>query len=400
MSTGEIFVPNPQAETEKLLVVERALGENGLIDTHLRWVGADESPTSGISTREYGYLPQRFNADNTGYRPSREPLDFQDMATTVLGLPYDTPYATLAQRIQQVDTDWFGYLVKASHLDENQADAMKNAANTAYRLDTLTEDNLPAYVSILFGGLKALADKQGIKIPATEEWSRGIWTAEENGHMLSMNEYGKATGIINTPEHAAGRNSQLRAGIEVELQHVIQLFTYVSWQELSTNIAHLRNGKLFGPVGYELLDHVGKDEARHHYIYQSILAELYEIFPDDTLQTLEAVLARPFMPGSKGIPDFVRRAARIHGSAIFGVEHAYEAAQKVLQKLGVLNPEKDRPGLSQEAVNARTRLREQYGNQTAPERRRTAKFILDSTIGITELSQARKAFAKEVGLAA
>ena len=373
-----------------------------MIDNHLRWVETLNAPSADIRDADYGFLPHRFDGDSKGYRPGREPIDFQDLATKSLGLPYDGDYTELAKRIRDVETGWFDYVatVDLVGVDEDGAQAMANAAQDAYRLDTLTEDNLPAYVSLLLGDAKALAAKQGVKIPALEEWSRGIWTAEENAHMLSMNEYGKITGITNSPEHVAGRNSQLRSGTEILLEHVIQLFAYTAWQELSTNIAHTRDGKLFGPIGGLLLDHIGKDEARHHLVYQSVLQSLYQEFPDDTIRTLHTVLMQPFMPGKKGIPNFLRKSVRIHGTAIFGIEQAYQASQKVLQKLGLLDEAKDVVGLSQEAVQARAELRDAYKRETPPQRSRTSKFILDKTVTAKQLSQVRKAYAAEIGLAA
>lgn len=400
MSEAEPFVPDPCLEAGKLLVVEHALGEDGIIDRHLRWVETPDAPSSRLSDREYGFLPLRFDGETKGYRPSREPIDFQELVTNSLGLPYDEDYTGLVGRIREVETGWFDYVVSVELLDEDRALAMQEAAEVAYKLDTLTEDNLPAYVAFLLGDFKAHAEKAGVKIPVTEEWTRGIWTAEEDAHKLSMNEYGKITGITNTPEHVAGRNSQLRAGTEISLEHVIQLFAYTAWQELSTNIAHTRNGKLFGPIGNQLLDRIGADEARHHLVYQKVLQQLYLEFPEDTIRTLHSVLMKPFMPGKKGIPNFIRKSAKINGSAIFGIEQGYQAAQSVLKKLGLLDENKDVMGLSNKAVNDRAELRATYQQDAPAKRKKTAKFVLDETLTSEQLSDARKAYSSEMGLVA
>lgn len=393
----ETFIPDLNLEARRLEVVEQTLGEQGLIDRHLRWVEHGKSPSADLTDIQYGHRPQSFSKDSAGMRPGREPIDFQLLATETLGLPYDTDYETLVRRINIVDTGWFGYLVKSELLTEDQANVMQEAAYHAYRFDTLTEDNLPTYVSTILGGFKERAHKYGPKIPATEEWAH-IWSAEENGHMLSMNEYGKITSINTTREQYAGRNSQQRAGMDVELKHTIQLYAYVAWQELSTNLAHGRNGDMFGPVGSVLLGNVAADEARHHYLYYSVLKELYKEFPDDTVRTLHTELMTPFMPGSKGIPDFLRQSVRIHSSGVFGTEQAYEAARKVLQKLELLDEAKDVSGLSDEGKAALAELREQYRDPLAPTRKRRAKFVLDHTISIPDLRQARKNYASSIGL--
>lgn len=401
MSKGELFVPNPKFEADRLLVVEHALGEGGLIDKHLSWVEAKDSPSAEVSDRDYGYLPQRFGGDNTGLRPSHEPVDFRARATDTLGLDYDVAYPELVDRVNEVDSSWFKHLVDVELISPDQGIAMLKAANQAYCLDTLTEDNLPAYVAILFGSYHALAKSKGIKIPASEEWARGIWTGEENGHMLSMNEYGNITEILSSKEHAAGRNSQLRAGTEIELKHVIQLYAYVAWQELSTNYAHARKGKLFGPVGHDLLIRIGQDEARHHNLYQGALEALYIAFPDDVIRTLDAMFRFPGleMPGNKGISDFARRGVRMHGSGIFGLEHAYKAARSVVQKLGILDRNKEVDGLGPEGVLAREELRERFQSPPAP-RKRTAKFVIGQTLTIADISKARRDYADKTGLPA
>ncbi len=399
MSELDIFIPDPKHEADKLAVVEHALGAAGLIDSHLRWVETADAPSTAISDRDYGFLPPRFTGEHEGYRPSREPINFKELIASKLGITNDGNYAEFADRVAEVESGWFDYIVATDLVDPDNPNAIMDAAHDAYRLDTLTEDNLPAYVSFLLGDAKALADKHGVKIPALMEWSRGIWTAEENAHMLTMNEYGDITGITNSPEHTAGRNSQLRAGTEITLEHVIQLFAYTSWQELSTQIAHTRDGRLFGPVGFVLLDGIGKDEARHHHVYQSVLEALYKDFPEDTIRTLHSVLMKPFMPGKKGIPNFTRKSLAIHKSAIFGIEQAHKAGQRVLQKIGLLDETKDVSGVSIEAVVARDELRAQYKGEVQQQRRNTAKFVLNKTIA-KELSDARKAYSNEMGLAA
>ncbi len=402
---GERFVPDLRREAERLEVVEYALGEGGLIDNHLRWKERSKTPSSEIEKQEYGYSPRRFSSvqnDSAEERPSREPVDFTQVATYVLGEPYDIYYQDLVHRVNQVDSGWFDYLVQSGRLDEKQVSAMKVAAHQAYSLNTDTEDNLPAYTSTIFGGFHAMGERFGIKTPATQEWSRGIWTAEENGHMLSMNEYGKITSITNNRDQVASRTSQLRSGMEIELHHVIQLFAYVDWQEQSARLAHDRSADLFGPVGYVLQDRIGADESRHHYVYHSILEKLYKhndgIFRDDVIRTLGSVLIKPVMPGSKGIPRFRYKAFDVHKSGIFGVEQNHQAARVVLKKLDLLDREKTPENLSDEGRQTLEDLRAQYEAEIPEVRPRKALFVLGETVTSKELWVARRQYAEVIGL--
>lgn len=400
MTNGEIFIPNPEHEAERLLVVEHALGEGGLIDRHLGWVGTHESPSAAISDTDYGYVPPRFGGDNCGMRPSREPVEFQSLATTTLGLPYDTEYSILVDRVNEVDSGWYAFLEETGLLSYEQVNAMRVAGQGAYRFDTLTEDNLPAYIALLLGKFQAEALAKGVRMPATDEWSTGIWGGEEYGHVLTMNEYGNITGILKSLEHSAGRTSQLRAGIEIALEHVIKVYAYVSWQELSTNYAHVRKAKLFGPVGHALLVRIGQDEAKHHDLYQGVLEQLFVHFPDDTIRTLNSLFRFPGldMPGKKGIPDFNRRGVRMHNSGIFRPEDVFRAAQSVVKKLGILDENKAIESISTEGHIALRDLRDRFSS-SLNDRRRLGKFVLGAQGStIADLSGFRRTYSKQMGL--
>jgi hypothetical protein len=408
MSSGEQFVPDLRQEKERLVVVEHALGEGGLIDNHLRWKDRGVTPSAELNDRQYGYFPQRFDtcqdAPRADQRPSREPVDFQYLATEVLGEPYDADYRHLVERIIAVDSGWYDYLLENGVLNSRQARAMRDAGDRAYRLDAQTEDNLPAYTSTILGGFVALATRHGLGIPATEEWARGIWTAEEDGHKLSMNEYGKITGITATPLHTAGRTSQLRSGMEIKNRHTIQLYAYVDWQEQSARLAHDRNADLFGPVGYALQERIGQDESRHHYLYHAIIRALYDhadgCFRDDVIQTLRSVLMEPAMPGSKGIPNYDITSAKIHNSGIFGLEHVHQAARMILKKLNLLDEDATPAGLSDAAHAALGELRAKYGPELPEIRRRHGRFVLGQTVTGRQLAAARRDYAERIGLPA
>jgi hypothetical protein len=401
VSEAKFFVPDSAYERKRLAVVEDALGRGGLIDRHLHWLPVEASPSASISRIDYGHLPTRFSEEEhpngESLRPRQEPIDYQSIATNVLGMPYDGPQADLVGRIAQVESEWFQFLIDKQFLSPKQVDAMKRAASGAYTLDTLTEDNLPAYVSALLGVFVNGEDNNGLLLPATNEWVN-IWKAEEYGHSVGMNAHGFNTGLTNSPEHVAGRNSQLRAGMDVELTDVTKTFAYVAWQELSTNYAHKRNGDLLGPVGNALMSEISSDEAKHHKLYLSALDALLQQFPDDTVRVLHDVLAARFMPGSRGIPNFRKRSIEIHNSAVFGADHAQNAACSVLQKLNLLDPEAEERFISDEAKIALGALQEAFQDEEVSKRRNNIPFVLGRTITGKELREARKAYSEMLGL--
>lgn len=390
------FKPDPNLELQKLITAEEALGDGGIIDRHLKWSDREASDSADISDVDYGYQPKSFTTGSAGKRPKLEPLDFTAIATETLGLPYDTPHHELSERVNEVDSGWFEFLVKEEVCSPEQVRALGSAATRAYLLDTLTEDNLPAYVSTALGGFEARAERYGEEIPALQEWSRGIWTAEEGAHGIGMNQYGMMMNMLNSREHQAGRTSQLRSGMEIPFDHVSQLFSYVSWQELSTNYAHKRNGALLGPVGSRLLARVAKDEARHHVVYQGVVERLSEAYPEDTIRTLHATLMKPDMPGKRGIPNFTRRALKIHGSGIFGLEQADDAARSIMKKLNLYD--EVAVNLSDDAQRELQELRERYPKDELEPRKRRGEFVLGQTVTIQELASARRDYEKAAGI--
>ncbi len=392
------YTPNPRYEVDKLMIAEEALGAGGLIDAHLKWVNKDESPSANIDQRTYGYQPQAFTVEDPSLRPKLEPIDYLQVASDTLGVPYDTPYHELSKRVGELESGWLWFVVRSGALSEAEATEMSKASTNAFLLDTLTEDNLPIYTATNFGGFQALADKHGKELPAVDEWGRGIWTSEEGAHGNAMNQYGLMTDMLNNPEHVAGRNSQLRAGMEVELQNVSQLFAYVAWQELSTNYAHKRNGALLGPIGARVLSRIAKDEARHHVVYNGVVKRFYEEFPGDTIMTLNSELMDPVMPGLKGIPGFKRRALKIHGSGIFSIGQKDEAVRSIMKKLSLYDDDANR-GLSGEEFTALSELRERYPLEPQEEiKRSSTRFVLGKTITIAELAELRRDYEKSVGI--
>lgn len=393
MEIAEKYIPSDGQESDRILIIEHALAEGGLIDRHMKWVETGKSPTAELSDKEYGYLPLRFNIpegeEQSSMRPSREAINFRTIATSVLELPRDTPDHMLSKKVNDSDKGWFRFLVSTQLLTEEEVQAMEIAANGAFTLDMLTEDNLTAYVRPL-DRIMVRAKQLGLHVPAIEEWMIGNWPNEEDGHKLGMNEYGQKMDIISDLAHAAGRSSQLRAGIDIDPKHVTEFFAYVAWQELSTYFAHRRNGALYGPVGNELLSDISADESRHHVLYFDSLKALMVMYPEVVVRTLHSVLKNPYMPGMRGIPLFKERAAAIDRSAQFGREHSAEAARTVLKKLNLLNPDYDDSVLSDEGKMALAELRDKYLELKTYKSK--GLFILDKTLTVVQLSTARKEY--------
>lgn len=411
-----------------------------LIDRHLGWVPRHDSPSATIDDEDYGTMPVHFNTAGTAklegpysldyLRPKREPVHFEELAGRVLGIDPDSP--SFENRIRQVDghfdlvravdlstgqytglsdvektNGWYAHL-KRGGMTETELLAMKSISEDSFRLNTLTEDNLPSYVLETMLAVKEAADKFGIPVPALDEWFRGIWPREENAHLISMNAYGQIRRITTSAEHAAGRNSQLLTGSAAKPGDIIKVFCYTPRQEYSTKLAHQRDGFLMGPVGYLLTQEISIDETRHEDVYSSVLKSLLEVpeLASIVVSSLRGAYEKFIMPGGEGIPRFAERAISFDNAHIYGRVEDRKAAKHVLKKIGLFKTNEagefiDPPGLTLEAQEDLAWLRKKFRKD--PEHLitssvRAREFVLGHTITLDQLRTERRKYAESIGL--
>ena len=413
--------------------IEQALPP--LIDRHLGWVPRGESPSADISDADYGTMPAKFDEDlifpgAVTLRPKREPVHFEKLAGKVLGIDPDSP--GFENRIRQVDghsdfakpldsstgqytgdpaiemtNGWYAHL-KRGGLTETELLAMKEVSEDAYRLNTLTEDNLPSYVLETMGTVKTVADKMGVKVPALEEWFRGIWPREENAHLISMNAYGQIRRLTTNAEHVAGRNSQLLTGSTASPGDIVKIFCYTPRQEFSTKLAHQRDGFLMGPVGYHLSQEVSIDETRHEDVYTRVLKKLLEVpeLASAVVSSLREAYEYFVMPGGDGIPNFWPKAEEFNKANIYGQIEDRKAAKHILKKIGLFDKDEDGtfvepPGLTLRAQEDLAWLRHKFRKDPKlliSSSVRSRDFVLGHTITVEQLREERRKYTHSIGL--
>lgn len=413
------FVLSEKAELTAVLAVEEALS-GGALDRHLGWVESIDSPSAHLSDAQYGYQLGRFTHGSLALgqpRPAREPIDFQQVATGALGLDYDTPFTDLAQWVSTVDDGWYDFLAEAEGLDPKEIKALKKMVSVAYMMNSNTEDDLPGFDSTLEGAVRKYQRRLKIELPGSYAWVRA-WSGEEAGHKHSMGVYGAITDLLNSKEHAASRNSQLRA-LFYEFPNIFVAKIFPLVQELATNYAHKNTAALQGPIGNELGNKVAGQEAGHHNVNLDESEAILEALPNEFIQVFRYIMLSPRdrknpnaplqiifeMPGSVGIPNYRMKAARIVLSGIFTGEHVHDAIRSSLQKLGLLRRTEETkeyiayPGLSPAATQALDDLREVFGEK-AIHKNRTGPVVLGQTIRVVDLARHRRKYAGSWGLPA
>jgi acyl-[acyl-carrier-protein] desaturase len=207
--------------------------------------------------------------------------------------------------------------------------ALSPVARTALEVNLLTEDNLPSYhreIERAFG-------RDGA-------WGTWVhrWTAEEARHAYCIRDYLLVTRGVDPDELEQARMQVMQTGFDSAEKPILNVLTYVSFQELATRVSHRNTGKVAGdPIAEKLLTRVSTDENLHMVFYRNLLAAAFELAPDQTMCAVRDVVTNFRMPGH-GMPGFERSAARMAIGGIYNLRiHHDDVLQPVLRFLKVLD---------------------------------------------------------------
>jgi acyl-[acyl-carrier-protein] desaturase len=219
-----------------------------------------------------------------------------------------------------------------------------DVARTALIVNLLTEDNLPSYhheIASLFG-------RDGA-------WGTWVhrWTAEEGRHGICIRDYLVVTRAVDPVELERARMQVMQAGYDTGDKPLLNVFAYVSFQELATRISHRNTGRYtLDPIAEKLLARVAQDENLHMIFYRNLVKAALEITPNEMMRAITDEVVGFQMPGSI-IPGFVRKAAQIAKAGIYDLRiHHDEVVWPLLRHWGVFDLE----GLDGEGEKARTEL--------------------------------------------
>jgi len=230
------------------------------------------------------------------------------------------PVATqLMDRHLERAREWFPHehipWSRGRDFEEGEAtpcDAAPDAAvQSALVVNLLTEDNLPYYTQSI-GARVGLDGVWGA-------WTRR-WTAEEDRHSTVIRDYLCVTRLVDLRALERARMAHLSHGYEAtHAPSVLDLFVYLSLQELATRIAHRNTGALLGdPAGTDVMARVAFDENLHFLFYRDLVSHALERFPAETVAAIERQVRTFEMPGT-GMPGFAVHARRIAAAGIYDV---------------------------------------------------------------------------------
>ena len=217
---------------------------------------------------------------------------------------------------------------------------LSKGVQSAIIVNVLTEDNFPYYTHTLMSPINA--------DHPLREWSRR-WTAEEWRHSAAIRDWILATRAIDPYRLEDDRMVQMSKGQVPQSQSVAEMISYVSFQELATQVAHRNTGMALDKTkrGKKIMSKVAGDEGLHHAFYRDLVLAGLEIDPSTMVLAIQAELRNFKMPGT-GIPGFDEHEVAIALAGIFGAQQFLEAVVKPtlsywrIFELESLSPEAER----------------------------------------------------------
>jgi acyl-[acyl-carrier protein] desaturase len=221
---------------------------------------------------------------------------------------------------------------------------LPEAAQVAFEVNLLTEDNLPSYHHVI----ASIVGTGGV----WGTWMRR-WTAEEGRHSIVMRDYLMVARGIDPVALERGRMHQVQHGFAREDPSPLSGLVYTAIQELATRISHRNTGRYAAdPIAERLLTRVAADENLHMLFYRDVVAAALDVSPSRMIQAIAAEVSSFQMPGT-GIPDFAVKAMKIANAGIYDLRiHRDEVLLPLLRHWRFF----DRSGLDPDAERAQTDL--------------------------------------------
>jgi acyl-[acyl-carrier-protein] desaturase len=240
------------------------------------------------------------------------------------------------------------------------------AAQAAFALNLLTEDNLPSYHHELLRHLGS-GGPWG-------EWVRR-WTAEEARHATTLRDYVHLSRAIDPVALERDRMAAMQTGWSAEGKDLLRSLVYAALQELATRIAHRNTGRAAGdPVADRLLAHIAADENLHMIFYRDLVDAALAMTPDQAVIAIAEEVARFAMPGT-GVPDFLRCSVLIADARIYDVAiHRDEVVMPLLRHWQALTLPVDSSAARQAQIGLSGHL-DRLGHQAQQQEERRAMRV-------------------------
>lgn len=197
---------------------------------------------------------------------------------------------------------------------------LADGVRSALVVNLLTEDNLPYYTNEL---LSVIPPDHPLS-----EWSRR-WTAEEWRHSAAMRDWMLATRAVDPYQLEDDRMAQMTGGDVPHAPTAAEMFAYVAFQELATQVAHRNTGRQLDRErqGKIVMSKIAGDEGLHHAFYRDLVSAALHVDPNYVMVAIQRQLRGFRMPG-QGIPGFGLHEIAIARAGIFDTAQFLENVVK------------------------------------------------------------------------
>lgn len=185
--------------------------------------------------------------------------------------------------------------------------------------NTLTEKNLPQYQTAMMEKLWTMAGREDNKeaMKLLMDWVR-TWTAEESSHEVALRDAGLATRVVDPRQLDLASIKVAKTPLGLEMDGIVELWSYLTLQEAATVVSHRNTGALFGPTVRKMMKKVSANESTHEIVNSELIRMSLEIDADRTVTDFCRQIRNFSMPGKEGIPFFKAYAQEMAISGIFG----------------------------------------------------------------------------------
>ncbi|PXX58105.1 fatty acid desaturase [Nocardia tenerifensis] len=215
--------------------------------------------------------------------------------------------------------------------------ALTRSDEFVIRFTTFIEDHIPGYVTSLLANFPVVGEDIDLdEFCGNREYFRFLmaWAYDEERHASALTHYQIAAGLADEEELLRELAAEGRKQFQELPGTPLEAFVYTMVQEKATHLFYQRfHAVAQEPVLRDLLQRLGRDEARHFALYRDLVAAYLRRHGTRTLPHLKNVLENFKMPLTASLTDYWRWSLCAPKSVRFDVTDAYEPVGRLVREL-------------------------------------------------------------------
>ncbi|WP_280382541.1 acyl-ACP desaturase [Nocardia wallacei] len=221
--------------------------------------------------------------------------------------------------------------------DAIQPEALTKSDEFVIRFTTFIEDHIPGYVTSLLDNFPVTGEDIDLEqFCGNREYFRFLvaWAYDEERHASALTRYQTASGLADEEDLLRELAVEGRKQFQELPDNPLEAFVYTMVQEKATHLFYQRfHAVAREPVLRDLLQRLGRDEARHFSLYRHLVAAYVRRHGTRTIPHLKHVLENFKMPLTASLTDYWKWSLCAPKSVRFDVTDAYEPVGHLVRDL-------------------------------------------------------------------